>query len=511
MVDDSRLNDSTTPAAGLVRGSSLLLGGRVISIGLSLLVQILIVRYLSQADYGDFAFALATVALAANVGLFGMDKTLSRFLPIYDERGDTSRAAGSLLLAVAMVAITGGLTVGIVTAFDSWLGAVLILDPLATSLLVILAPLAPLMAADSLAMSTFAVLGKPRAILVRRHIVQPLLQLLAVSVVTGLGLGVTALALGYLAASLIGLVFFGAFLIRLLIERGWLGNARHPRIKVPAGELLRFTAPLMSSDLVFLLTTHLVVILLQVTHAATDVALFRAVLPFAQQNLLVASTVVLLFLPIASRTYARGEMRDLNDVFWRSTVWTTILTFPIFLITFVLAGPLSETLFGIQYAGSGPVLAWLSVGYYLRAAFGFSAYLLRVYGRIRFVVVTDLLTVAVGIPATIALASTWGPTGAAIAVTLVLVLNRVLLHAGLRALPGIELFPRRYMPVYAGVAGVPVAILAMQQLFQLPTAATLSLGLVAAVGLPITMRRSLNLADSFPEARRIPLIGSLFR
>lgn len=511
MVDDGRLNQPSTPAAGLVRGSSLLLGGKFISVGLSLLVQILIVRYLSQADYGGFAFALAAIALAANVGLFGMDKTLSRFLPIYDERGDSARAAGALLLAAGTVAVTGAITVGTITVFDNWLDDVLIHDELATSLLVILAPLAPVLAADSLAMSTFAVLNMPRAILVRRHIVQPLLQLVVVSGVIGLQLGVTALALGYVIASVVGLVVFGAFLMRLLIPRGWLAGTRDQPIRVPGREMVRFTAPLMSSDLIFLLTAHLVVIFLQVTQAATDVAVFRAVLPLAQQNLLVASTVFLLFLPVASRTYARREIRSLNELYWQSTVWTTILTFPIFLLTFLFAKPLSETLFGSQYAASGLVLAWLSVGYYLVAAFGFSSYLLRVYGRVRYVVVTDLVTVAVGIPVTIALVMAMGPAGGAMAVTVVLVLNKVLLHAGLRALPGIELFPRRYITVYAGVAGVPVAIVAMQQLFQLPIAATLTIGLMAAVGLPLAMRGSLNLAEFFPEAGRIPLIGSLFR
>ena len=38
-----------------IRGSSLLMGGRMISMGINYLVQLLIVRYLSTTEYGAFA------------------------------------------------------------------------------------------------------------------------------------------------------------------------------------------------------------------------------------------------------------------------------------------------------------------------------------------------------------------------------------------------------------------------------------------------------------------------
>src|SRR5919198_1404902 len=40
-----------------LRGSVLLLFGRVVALGLNFLIQILIVRYLSKSDYGAFAYA----------------------------------------------------------------------------------------------------------------------------------------------------------------------------------------------------------------------------------------------------------------------------------------------------------------------------------------------------------------------------------------------------------------------------------------------------------------------
>jgi hypothetical protein len=45
-----------------IRGSSLLLIGRTLSMAVNFAVQVLIVRYLSKTDYGAFAYALSIVA-----------------------------------------------------------------------------------------------------------------------------------------------------------------------------------------------------------------------------------------------------------------------------------------------------------------------------------------------------------------------------------------------------------------------------------------------------------------
>src|SRR5688572_965308 len=82
-----------------LRGSTLLVFGKFVGLGLDLATQILIVRALSRTEYGAFAFALSVASLAATVGLLGLDKTVSRFVPIYDEEGDRPRLAGSLVLA----------------------------------------------------------------------------------------------------------------------------------------------------------------------------------------------------------------------------------------------------------------------------------------------------------------------------------------------------------------------------------------------------------------------------
>ena len=100
----SRAHRETTSQ---IRGSSLLLVGRTLSMAVNFLVQILIVRYLTTADYGAFAYALSIAALGQTLITFGLDRGASRFLSIYDERGDYDRLLGTITMVCGTIVALG--------------------------------------------------------------------------------------------------------------------------------------------------------------------------------------------------------------------------------------------------------------------------------------------------------------------------------------------------------------------------------------------------------------------
>src|SRR5262245_159261 len=86
-----------------IRGSLLLTVGRLFSLCINFAVQVLTVRYLAKGEYGAFAFALSLVSSAGSLAIFGLDKTVSRFLPIYHEQRDYPRMFGSIVLMLATI------------------------------------------------------------------------------------------------------------------------------------------------------------------------------------------------------------------------------------------------------------------------------------------------------------------------------------------------------------------------------------------------------------------------
>lgn len=90
-----------------IRGSSLLLIGRFLAIGLNFATQVLMVRYLSTTDYGALAYGLALTASLQIFMTFGLRETVTRSVAIYHEKQEYAKVLGSLLLAIGTILVIG--------------------------------------------------------------------------------------------------------------------------------------------------------------------------------------------------------------------------------------------------------------------------------------------------------------------------------------------------------------------------------------------------------------------
>ena len=188
---------------GQIRGSSLLLAGKFISLGINTLVQVLIVRYLSQSAYGAFAYALAVVAIVQTLATFGLDRAITRFVPIYQEQKEYSKLFGTVIM-VFTVMLTLGLTVALLrNILSAYVGEAFFIDQQALALLLIMIFLAPVQAVDQSIIGMFAVFASPKAIFFRKNVLGPLLKLGVVGLLILGGGDVFILAWGRLAVGVV--------------------------------------------------------------------------------------------------------------------------------------------------------------------------------------------------------------------------------------------------------------------------------------------------------------------
>ena len=202
-----------------VRGSGLLLSGRFLSLGLNLLTQVLIVRYLSKSDFGVFAYALAVVSTVSSLNRFGMEQTTSRFVPIYEEQENRASAAGTVVLALGTMAALGFTVVALLIGFQGLLTDTIIENPAVISILVVLILLAPIDAFDSLLQELFAALGKPKIIFVRKQVIGPCLKLAAIAFTIAISGDIHTLAIAHLFGGLVGFLLYAVLLPKVLRER----------------------------------------------------------------------------------------------------------------------------------------------------------------------------------------------------------------------------------------------------------------------------------------------------
>jgi O-antigen/teichoic acid export membrane protein len=489
-----------------LRGSTLLLAGRLISMAVNFTVQVLIVRYLTETDYGAFAYALAVVNLGQTIVTFGLDRAITRFIPIYEEHGDYPRLFGTLVMVSGTFLTMGLAVVLVVLGLQDWLAGTVIDDPAAITLIAILIVLAPIQALDDMLIGLFAVFANARAIFLRRHVIGPGLRLLVVLLLVFTEQSVEFLAAGYVVSGILILAVYAGLLLRFLRNRGLVERFDRHAVRVPAAEILGFTVPLLTSDLLHVLMSTTDALLLGFFYGAPEVGALRAILPAATLNQAIFTAFTLLFTPAAARLFARGDRRGINDLYWRTAIWVAVFSFPIFLLTFSLAEPITVLLFEDRYRDSAVYLAILSFGMYFNAALGFNGLTLKVIGRVRYVVILNVAAGVLNILLNVLLIPPYGALGAAVATGVTLVAHNLFKQYGLK-MAGIELFVWRYGRVYLSIVLVTTIILGIQVWLEPGTFGVLALAAAGSLAVFAFNRRLLDVTDTFPEVRRIPLLG----
>lgn len=489
-----------------VRGSSLLVVGRILSVAINFVTQIVIVRALSKSEFGVFAYALSIVNIAETAITLGLDRGITRFLPIYDERGERGKFLGTLLFVPSAILGLGVAVVGILLALRGQLASSVGDPASATAIVAILAFLAPVQAIDNLLLGIFAVLSRARAIFFRRYVMAPVLRLLVVLAVASTGGAVRTLAAGYVVAGAVGVALYAVFLVRSLQRAGSL-DAQGMRIEVPYREILGFTVPLLTSDLVFVLLDSMDGVLLGIFRDAPEVAALRAVQPVARMNLLVLNSFGVLFTPIAARLFARSADDELGELYWRTAAWVAVATFPVAAVCVGAARPLTVAMFGGRYESSAAMLAVLASGYYASAALGFNGLTLNVFGRVRAVVTINVAAAVVNLALNLALIPTFGAIGAASATAITLVIHNLLRQVALARRTPVRALDPSYRRMYVLVGAALLALGLFGAAADMPLPVALVLVVVVSTAVVAAMRERLQVATTFPELMRLPFVG----
>ena len=495
-----------------LRGSNLMLIGRLVSLGVNFLVNVLTVRYLTKEDYGAFSYALGMATAGASFLLLGMPRAVSRFAALYQEEREFGSRFGILVLSTGLVATLGALVTGVAIFLRAELIEPFVNDSLARALLLILIAVAPLQALDNLFQAMLAVFASPTAIFFRRFVLGPMLRLTAVLSVLLWGASVTFLAWAYLAASLVGVVIYWPMLRHALARAGLLRLFDRRALRLPWRTALGFGLPLVFADALFAVRLPVLLVLLESQRGTKDVADFNAFLKISGLNSVVLQSMKLLFLPVASRLFARRDHAGLDDLYWKTTIWIAVMTFPILVPCIAMPDTMALLINGRAYVEASPVLVALAVGEYFNAAMGLNTYTLHVYARVRFVLWTTGLATVVG-----SLVGLWwipgqGALGAAMAYSLAIVVQNLLHHGGLHAYTEVVLFRRRYLGVYASLVVATGLLVGLEVFLDPPVLVEVLMVAATSLGLLRLNREVMDLTHVFPELRKLPwltwLLGS---
>jgi O-antigen/teichoic acid export membrane protein len=140
-----------------------------------------------------------------------------------------------------------------------------------------------------------------------------------------------------------------------------------------------------------------------------------------------------------------------------------------------------------------------------------------VYGKLKYIVVINILAALINVAINLLLIPLYGPLGAACGTCGTMILHNIMKQAGLRFGTGISVFEWKYFQVYLGIIMGAVVLLLVQ--IAMPNNYSwkepyiyVSFALAAVVALLVVglNRKSLNVGETFPELLRFPLVRRVF-
>jgi len=488
-----------------IRGSLLLLSGRLLSLGVNFAVQVIIVRHLTKSDYGAFAYGLTVASLGSNVALLGLDRVLTVFVSMYHEHREYGRLSGTIAVIVGTTLPLSALVVLLVIGLRGFIESQLGVDRDAMALLTVLIALVPIHVIDVLIAGAFAIAGSAGSIFLRKYLLAPGFRLLAAIFFVATGSDVHTLAFGYVGAAAVSVLFCAYLLFRMVSGAEVLQVVRGEAMAFPVKKVFGFTLPLVVSDLRVVFGSAAAVLVVEHFHGTVEVAALRGVMPVALLNAVVFQSFKPLFMPLASRLVARQDHRGLNDLYGLSTVWIAVLTFPVFLATFAFSRSCLLTLYGPKYEQAALMLSVLSAGYYFSAALGFNCDTLRILGRSRYIVTVDLVGAVSGLVLTLLLTPHFGALGGALSISAMFIGLNACYQVGLANAVGSRLLEWRWFRTYLLLA-VATLSSSLVQYFLAPRP-ILVLALAAVVSLVVLKASlaSLDVENTFPQVVRHPL------
>lgn len=416
---------------------------RVISAAIAFASHILFARLIGQFEYGIYALVWVMVIIFGNLSCLGFHSTLIRFLPIYANNNSHEHFRGlnyaSRLTALIAATIFAVLGLTVIALYGDLIESYYLV-PVCLGLFTL-----PMIALGDTLDGTARANGWPMAAMQYTYLIRPVLVILMM---------LLALLLGFETSATTAML---AALLATIITSLWQLLATKSRLKnrIPSGKAqfeyrkwLRFALPMLVIDGIGFLMTNSDVVIVGLYMPPDQVAVYFAAAKTIVLMQFVFFAVKAAAGPRFANLMAKGNSSDLREVACQIARWSFWPSLAMGLLL-LLAGPWLLALFGQGFASGYPLIGILFLGFLTKSAIGPAETLLNMAGKQFLCVWLYAITFLTNVTLNIILIPVYGLKGAAIATSLAMALETLLLLSATRHQLGIWLTP---MPVRASAS-----------------------------------------------------------
>lgn len=393
---------------GLFRSAGTIFFGKILSQAIKLGVRILALNALVPARFGTLALSYSIVTVASGIVIFGLDRSVTRFIAGADtieERNDAIQSSWILGISAGVI--------GFLVLFVARRQIAGLLDePALVSLLSVFAVYVFFFPLERLVVGTLRGFEKSAQVVLVRNILSLTISSAVFIFFLATGAAYRGLMVFWIISPFITVVF-GLYFIDRRVRLVELINRRVSIRSLK--EIIGFCAPLALSSISVILLTEMDTMMISYFRQSSSVGLYKSVQPLPQILMVFLVSFEFLYLPVATRYYSNGESGQLERLFQTSTKWIVLLSFPITAVMFFYPLDIINVLYSKEYIEASTALSILVVGSLLRLIVGLNGTTLQAMDKPQFSLYSVIVALVLNLVLNFALVQRFGIVGAAIA------------------------------------------------------------------------------------------------
>lgn len=402
-------------ARRVARDSATVFTGSIAGRALQLVLQVVLGRLLEPAGFGRYVLGSSILDMTRVAAGVGLDRTAVRYPAIYLAEQQQPKANGVaqliLIASLALGALAGGLLYILAPAVSAWF-----LTPDVETPIRVFAIGLPFYVIATAASGLLRGANRMATDMVIIDLGLPLVNLALVALaVVAVGRGLIELVIAYDVALFCVAVWAVAAVARVYAPLTRLTLFSLGRAEYRAMAAYSLYMALISLGVVAMF--RLDKLLLGGLTTAAQVGLYGAAAMISQQNALVIMAINKVFSPRVASLYHQQRLDELSYLFKLLNRWSMATTFPLALVTIVLAREILG-LVGPGFEAGWGVLVVMSIGQFTNASTGSAGTFLNMSGYQQVELVNLAATLVLDVILIFLLAPTLGIMGAATAFAL---------------------------------------------------------------------------------------------
>ena len=434
----------------IAKGTSIIFTGTIIGMLLGFVSRIIIVRYITQSEYGIYSLALVLTSIFVTISTLGLQEGSTRYIAYFRGKKEERKVRGIISSSIKIALVASVISSAILFFSSDIISTNIFHSSELSTPLKIFSVAIPFTVLIGIFTSIFRGFDRVEPNVYFQNILRNVAFILFLIGAFLLGLSFFGVLYAYLASIVLTCSAFGLYAIKKLplptssVKKE--ADADTATAINPIGkELLLFSTPLLINSILGMIMGYTDTLMLGYFKTADVVGLYNGALPLAHLIPIALTSMVFIYTPIISQLYPKNLLKEIKRSYAVLTKWVFSVTLPLFLIFIFFPDIVLSFLFGSQYIGAAAALQFLALGFFVHTFLGPNGATLTAMGKTKILMWASVASAVLNVVLNVSLIPLIGMTGAAMATASSLALANMILSTKLYFLSGVHPFTKNYL------------------------------------------------------------------